>query len=146
MMDSETARILANLLDEPDRYPEEDEYPGEPSIHPERQWQILRAYYDQDFRRATGEQTADPIRPIEALAVARLVVEQTRRAYWGLVADAREAGASWTEIGHALGTTRQSAHEMYARDLVDAEARGTLRSADRYRALLGTPDDTPTAP
>lgn len=32
-----------------------------------------------------------------------------------LITDARYSGASWTEIGHAVGLTRQAAHSHYRR-------------------------------
>jgi len=53
-------------------------------------------------------------RPVEGIEVARgleraldkLLREQVRRA--------REGGCSWTEIGRALGTTKQSAWERFS--------------------------------
>ncbi|MCL2490177.1 MAG: hypothetical protein FWF36_05560 [Propionibacteriaceae bacterium] len=51
----------------------------------------------------------------DALAEAVEQRDGSQRQIDLLVAQAREQGASWTLIGAALGTTRQSAHERYAR-------------------------------
>lgn len=64
-------------------------------------------------------------------------------------ASARAAGASWTQIGAALGTTKQSAWEAHTR-WIDLQA--SQRSAYGYssmdsqqaaeaRALAGSPDN-----
>jgi hypothetical protein len=117
ILDATTARILNDLLDESHWYPEDDEYPGTPEIHPERAWRALRTYNDQKFNAATGKENPDPIVPLEALALARVLVDEIRDSYWFLIYEARKAGESWADIGDALGVSRQSAHEMYAKDL-----------------------------
>lgn len=127
VLNSKTAQILHDYLDESRWYPTDEEYPGDPEIHPENQWRILRRYFDQQTNAAAAEagwpggkpetHSDDRIRALEALTLARLIVEGTRAGYWGLVYDARKAGDSWTDIGNALGISRQSAHEMYAKDL-----------------------------
>jgi hypothetical protein len=45
----------------------------------------------------------------ELAFTARVVEDLTRLA----VADARAGGASWADVGQALGITRQSAHERF---------------------------------
>lgn len=44
-------------------------------------------------------------------------VEKARRALIGAVARAREAGASYADIGEALGISRQAAWERFAGDI-----------------------------
>jgi hypothetical protein len=119
VLDDKTAQILANWLDESRWYPGDDEYPGDPEIHHETQWRVLRKYFNQDLDAAAGKPKPqdDRVQPIEALALARLLADGLRAAYWGIIYDARKAGDSWTDIGNALGIARQSAHEMYAKDL-----------------------------
>ena len=127
VLDAKTAHILRHFLDESRWYPGDDEYPGDPEIHPEKQWRALRRYFDQQINAGVAEagwptgkpepDQDDRIQPLEALALARLIVEGTRAGYWSLVYEARKAGDSWTDIGNALGISRQSAHEMYAKDL-----------------------------
>lgn len=61
---------------------------------------------------------------------------------------AREGGASWTEIGEALGTTKQAAHARfnYARSFKTSEAyvaaaRAEGVSEDRIADTLAVPRD-----
>lgn len=118
ILDNKTARILADFLDESRWYPSDDEYPGDPEIHPERAWRALRTYDDQRFAaEVEGKEVTDPILPLEALTLARVLVEGIRASYWYLIYEARKDGNSWADIGDALGVSRQSAHEMYAKDL-----------------------------
>jgi hypothetical protein len=64
------------------------------------------------------------------------------------VRTARSAGASWSEIGQALGTSRQAAWEAHQRWIDgQAEQRGRIgeigfdrAEADAARALAGRPD------
>lgn len=121
-LDEKTASILRDYLDESRWYPEDPEYPGEPEIDPETMWRALRNYYDDKLNEAMGgDRRHDPVAALEALALARLLSEDLREQFWGLVYDARKDGDSWDQIGAALGCSRQSAHEMYAKDL---EKRG----------------------
>lgn len=43
----------------------------------------------------------------------RVIAETAERALRQAVPLARQEGASWEDIGRALGTTRQSAHERF---------------------------------
>lgn len=55
--------------------------------------------------------------PLEAVAGAESAVREYNQAGHRLdktVAAARSAGASWAHIGHAVGISRQSAHERWA--------------------------------
>lgn len=148
VLDSKTAQILSDYLDESRWYPGDDEYPGDPEIHPERAWRALRAYYDQRYDAALGKEVPEPILPIEALTLARVIVEEIRSSYWHLIYEARKDGDSWTDIGNALGVSRQSAHEMYAKDLEQkAEwwkgrcgAEHFVRNRPEYESVLH--DDT----
>lgn len=118
ILDEKTARILADYLDESRWHPGDDEYPGDTEIHPERAWRFLRTYDDQRFAaEVEGKEVVDPIAPLEALTLARVLVDGIRASYWHLIYEARKAGDSWTDVGNALGVSRQSAHEMYAKDL-----------------------------
>lgn len=53
---------------------------------------------------------------LELLALGELIA---RRAVYGRQLAARAAGATWTQIGAALGTTKQSAWEAHLRWLDD---------------------------
>lgn len=58
-----------------------------------------------------------PVEPLEALrqvARSEAALDELR---WNQIAAARDAGASWAEIGDALGVSRQSAWEYFTRRL-----------------------------
>ncbi|WP_018584628.1 hypothetical protein [Salinispora arenicola] len=51
--------------------------------------------------------------PLQALGILAQVERWQRPLIERAVAQARETGLSWTEIGNALGISRQSAHERF---------------------------------
>lgn len=51
---------------------------------------------------------------LDTVQALRMIAATAESAQRQAVAQARAEGASWDEIGRALGTTRQSAHERYA--------------------------------
>lgn len=64
---------------------------------------------------------------------------------WQIVELAREEGATWEEIGQALGVTRQSAHAAYAEAIAgqerfNAEYDFIRFDVDRARAVLDDSD------
>ncbi|RPK70073.1 hypothetical protein EES45_36150 [Streptomyces sp. ADI97-07] len=79
-------------------------------------------------------------RPLAALtAVARL--EATAAAAGiSAAAAAQRRGASWTDIGKAVGTTKQAAHQRFARHLKPADAAEAQERADADRIFR--PEDT----
>lgn len=93
-----------------------------------------------------------PLSQQEALELLALSEVIARKATYGrqlTVRSARAAGASWTQIGAALGTTKQSAWEAHSRWI---EQQANQRSAYGYqsmdsqqaaaaRALAGNPDN-----
>ncbi|WP_088285859.1 hypothetical protein [Kineosporia sp. A_224] len=67
----------------------------------------------------------DQLRTDEALELLALGEVVTRKAAYGrqlTVRSARAAGASWTAIGAALGTSRQAAWEAHQRWLAASDA------------------------
>ena len=92
-----------------------------------------------------------PLSQQEALEMLALSEVIARKAAYGrqlTVRSARAAGASWTQIGAALGTTKQSAWEAHSR-WIDQQAnqRGAYghqsmdsQQAAAARALAGNPD------
>ena len=56
-------------------------------------------------------------RPLDALAECRGAATALEKAMWQTVQYARSAGHSWTEIGDALGVTKQTAWERFTGDL-----------------------------
>lgn len=61
-----------------------------------------------------GRQRPDPLVALHANREAVLLLTTQR---YLAVAGARAAGATWTQVGEALGVTRQSVHEAYRRTL-----------------------------
>ncbi len=54
---------------------------------------------------------------LEALRASRRVVELLTTARWHLMRQAREEGSSWSQVGTALGMSRQAAYDFYRRKL-----------------------------
>jgi len=93
-----------------------------------------------------------PLSQQEALELLALSEVIARKAAYGrqlTVRSARAAGASWTQIGAALGTTKQSAWEAHSR-WIDQQAcqRSAYghqsmdsQQAAAARALAGNPDN-----
>jgi hypothetical protein len=59
---------------------------------------------------------------LEMLALGEVLVRKAGYARQAMVRSARSAGASWTQIGAALGTSKQSAWEAHNR-WVEEQAR-----------------------
>jgi hypothetical protein len=86
---------------------------------------------------------------LELLALSEVIARKAGYGRQLVVRSAREAGASWTEIGRALGTSKQAAWEAHTRWIAQqaAEHRATGHSgldelqAARARRLAGRPDD-----
>jgi hypothetical protein len=86
---------------------------------------------------------------LELLALSELIARKAAYGRQLTVRSARAAGASWTQIGAALGTTKQSAWEAHSR-WIDQQAghRGAYgnlglddQQAAAARALAGSPDE-----
>ena len=86
---------------------------------------------------------------LELLALSELIARKAAYGRQLTVRSARAAGASWTQIGAALGTTKQSAWEAHNR-WIDQQANhrsayGHLsmdsQQAAAARALAGSPDN-----
>ncbi|WP_239162821.1 hypothetical protein [Paractinoplanes rishiriensis] len=52
---------------------------------------------------------------LEMLALSEVVIRKAGYGRQAMVRQARESGASWTQIGAALGTTKQAAWEAHHR-------------------------------
>ena len=85
---------------------------------------------------------------LELLALQEVVARKAGYGRQLTVRTARAAGASWSEIGRALGTTRQAAWEAHQR-WIDAQAEqfGAMghigfdrAETEAARALAGDPD------
>jgi hypothetical protein len=85
---------------------------------------------------------------LELLALSEVLVRKAGYGRQPTVRTAREAGASWTQIGAALGTSKQAAWEAHTRWIED-QARQHQQTGyqgldpdqvDQARGLAGRPD------
>lgn len=75
--------------------------------------------------------------PIEALAAAHELVTLLSGWQWQTMCSARENGATWDEIGHAVGTTGEDARANYAAAVERQELHGSgLTDLVPYRVAL----------
>jgi hypothetical protein len=71
---------------------------------------------DDDARPLSREES------LELLALSEVVIRKASYGRQSMVRNARAAGASWTQIGAALGSTKQAAWESHAR-WIEEQAR-----------------------
>jgi len=80
---------------------------------------------------------------LEMLALSEVVIRKAGYGRQAMVRTARTAGASWTQIGTALGSSKQAAWEAHNRWIED-QARQHERTGhqglDEARDLAGDPD------
>src|SRR5690349_8474462 len=78
------------------------------------------------------------VRAVDALEANRRLVELLTGRRWYVMRAAREAGASWSEIGAALGMSKQGAQDWYRRKIAEQERwAGDIHDAERARRALG---------
>ncbi len=65
---------------------------------------------------AENESVTEPLEALRQVARSEAELDEFR---WQQIAAARDDGASWTEIGEALGVSRQDAREHFARRVRD---------------------------
>ena len=66
--------------------------------------------------------TLSPAESLEMLALSEVVIRKAGYGRQAMVRSARAAGLSWTQIGAALGTSKQAAWEAHQR-WIDEQAR-----------------------
>jgi hypothetical protein len=98
---------------------------------------------DPDFAPLTREES------LELLALGEVIARKAAYGRQLSVRSARQAGASWTQVGAALGTSKQAAWEAHGR-WIDEQGRqhgraGSIGWDDQdvaaARALAGEPGD-----
>jgi len=87
-------------------------------------WQLQR-YLDGMTVIDTAALPSDPLVALQQLATSATELDRVRDR---LVADARQAGASWAKIGAALGMSRQAAWEYFSKRAAERLA-ATARSS-----------------
>ncbi|WP_203836423.1 hypothetical protein [Winogradskya humida] len=96
----------------------------------------------------TGDEDTETLsrsESLELLALSEVVIRKAGYGRQAMVRTARGAGASWTQIGAALGTSKQSAWETHNRWIEDQARQHELTGhqgfdpgeADTARGLAG---------
>ena len=113
------------------------------------QWQHIKAKAEargDDQGAAVAERAAAEFPAVSALDGLRANVRAVKLLtgwQWQAVQAAREDGASWDEIGDALGITRQSAWTKFKTAIEDQEKYiPQFHDAERARAALGGDPDS----
>ncbi|MFJ4788114.1 hypothetical protein [Streptomyces sp. NPDC088794] len=104
---------------------------------------------DLRIRESLGPEDLERAELLELLALSEVVAQKAAYGRQLTVRAAREAGASWSQIGAALGTSKQAAWEAHTRWIDTQEAAhgrpGQLgfdaADAAEARALAGEPDE-----
>ncbi|MEU3260978.1 hypothetical protein ABZ694_24850 [Streptomyces albidoflavus] len=125
MVDMNAKAILANYLDD---FPDETEMRGVPMP---TLVSIINNYLSQHDNDRT-----EPVTALEALTATRLLAESMTASRGWITGEARREGATWTEVGHALGMTRQSAWEFFKK-YAERPAAGFEHLAVTELAALG---------
>lgn len=74
---------------------------------------------------------------LDALRANVRAVDLLTARRWYVMESAREAGATWSQIGEALGITKQAAHDFYRRKIEEQETYvPDLHDAAGARAVL----------
>lgn len=93
-----------------------------------------------DEAREAAAQFLAEVREVAALEALRAnakAVELLTARRWYAMKSAREAGATWAQIGEALGITKQAAHDFYQRKIEEQEKRlPDLHDTAAARAVL----------
>jgi hypothetical protein len=105
----------------------------------------------RDALATMGEGEVPPLTRVESLELLALSEVVIRKAGYGrqaMVRSARSAGASWTQIGAALGSSKQAAWEAHNRWIEDQARQHELtgyeglgpEQVDEAHGLAGRPD------
>ncbi len=114
------------------------------------------ARYEQLRRRDSDVDLTDGVGNVlgrdeilELLALGEIIARKASYGRQLVIGRARDAGASWAEIGQALGVTRQSAWEAHTRWIDGQAAQHEVNdyegldadAVDEARRRAGFPDD-----
>jgi hypothetical protein len=146
MTDHRALQILRDYLDDEDFA----EHHGDPPLSPDLLWGLFRSYCEHflcDGVPGLKPQIPfgappDGVAALEALTAARVLTDQLQAARWWMAAEAREQGCSWSEIGAALGMSKQAAWEAFRQHADEPVPPSFRRLRDEYRALAGDSADS----
>jgi len=102
-------------------------------------WREVSATGSDQAREAAAHFLSEvsEVAALEALRANAKAVELLTARRWYVMKSAREGGATWAQIGEALGITKQAAHDFYRRKLEEQERYlPDLHDAAAARAVL----------
>ena len=105
--------------------------------HQRRIWTTVLTRAQTDDGRRVAQRAVDELGDITALDALRANAELVQLLLgrrWYVIQDAREAGATWDEIGEAVGMSRQGAYDWHKRKIAGRERLvPDIHDADRAR-------------
>jgi HPt (histidine-containing phosphotransfer) domain-containing protein len=102
-------------------------------------WREVSATGSDQAREAAAHFLAEisEVAALEALRANAKAVELLTGRRWYVMKSAREAGATWAQIGEALGITKQAAHDFYSRKIEEQKKYlSDLHDTAAARAVL----------
>jgi hypothetical protein len=140
MTDDRALQILGDYLDDEGFA----DYPDLVPLSPHLLWGLFCSYTEHFLCDSTGLRPQIPagappdgVTALEALTAARVLAGQLQAARWWMAAEARKQGCSWSEIGAALGMSKQAAWEGFRKFADDPDASGFEKLRAEYRTLAG---------
>ncbi|WP_024477316.1 hypothetical protein [Arthrobacter sp. CAL618] len=107
-------------------------------------WRGASATGSDQARMAAAQFLAEvrEVAALEALRANAKAVELLTGRRWYVIKSAREAGATWSQVGEALGITKQAAYDFYRRRIEEQEKYlPDLHDAAAARAVLDEVND-----
>jgi hypothetical protein len=152
MTDPRIIAILAGYLDPGDFR----EHHGDPPLSPYLLWGLFCSYTENYLadgcRGANGERLLKPylpegapvdgVTPLQAMAAATVLTAQLQGTCRWMTAEARKQGASWADVGAALGISRQAAWEGFRKYADDLALEPWQRMREEFQALAGESADS----
>lgn len=137
MTDSDKADIMAGMLADIDKSDEKELYRLWETYGARMAWtHALERGANADIVAGVIAELPD-VTAVDALEANRRLIDLLTGQRWFVMRDAREAGATWDEIGTALGMSRQGAYDWYRRAIAaHADHVGDLHHAERAQAAL----------
>lgn len=142
--DPRAIRILAFWLDDETIR----EHDGAPPLSPHLLWGLFCSYTECFLAAADGLKPNIPpgaptegVTPLDALCAGRVLAEQLLASRWWIAAECRKQGYSWSEIGDALGMSKQAAWEGFQKYAAEPWLSSWPTLAREYRTLAEAPAD-----
>jgi hypothetical protein len=141
MTDPRIISILAEYLDSEAIW----EHDGDPPLSHHLLWGIFCSYTENYVTDGVPGlkpflppgAPVDGVTPLEAMAAATVLIGQLQGTCRWMTAEARKQGASWADVGEALGISRQAAWEGFRKYADDPAHEPWQRMRNEFRALAG---------